>query len=91
MERAGSVMRIGMRAGLDNELTVVGHADATRKRVVVRCSACDATMVVGAEALATGGARCACTPLTAAERVALRSNQRDMEAHRRQREWRPGR
>jgi hypothetical protein len=66
-------MLIGTRAGLNNELTVAGHVDAMHKRVAVRCLACGTTMVVGCEALATGAARCVCSPLTLQEREALRS------------------
>jgi hypothetical protein len=81
-------MLIGSRVGA--ELVVINR-DPTGKRVVARCSACGATMVVGTDALATGAARCGCRPLTLQEREALRASQRDLEAHREQREWRPGR
>jgi hypothetical protein len=76
---------------IDSELIVVGHVDATRKRVVVRCSACDRTFVVGAGALGFGGAHCGCTPLSAKERTALQSSRHDLVARRQLREWRPQR
>ena len=61
-------LKIGTRAGLGSELVVVS-CDPLGKRCVCRCSACDATMVVGAEAVATGSVRCVCTPLSVAERA----------------------
>jgi hypothetical protein len=84
-------MKIGARAGTDNDLTVVGHADATRKRVVVRCSACGRVMTFGAAAFASGGVHCGCTPLSAKERTALQSSRHDLVARRQLRDWRPGR
>jgi hypothetical protein len=48
-----------------DELTVIGPADAMRKRVVVRCSACGRAFVVGVTALTS--AHCAgvrrCRPI----------------------------
>jgi len=37
---------------------VVVGTDATRKRAVVRCSACDRTFTVGAGAFASGSVHC---------------------------------
>jgi hypothetical protein len=54
-------MKFGARSGIDNELTIIGH-DRFSKRVVVRCSACDRTFAVGADAFASGGAHCGCKP-----------------------------
>jgi hypothetical protein len=81
-------MKIGSRVGA--ELVVVSH-DPLRKRCVCQCSACGQTAVFGAEAVATGAARCVCAPLSAQERVALRTNQQALDAHRLAREWRPQR
>jgi hypothetical protein len=74
---------------IDSELIVVGHVDATRKRVVVRCLACLRTFVIGVSAV--GGARCVCAPLTAERRDALRAEARGLDMQRTQRNWRPQR
>jgi hypothetical protein len=58
---------------------------------VVRCSACERTFVVGIGAFASGGVHCGCRPLSAEERIALQSEQHDLDQHRAQRDWRPGR
>jgi hypothetical protein len=73
-----------------NDLVVVG-TDATRKRVVVRCSACARTFTVGVGAFASGGVHCGCTPLSAGERIALRSDRHELDRRRQLREWRPER
>jgi hypothetical protein len=74
-----------------SKLILVGHADATRKRVVVRCSACGHVMTFSAAAFASGGVACSCRPLSADRRKALHSDQHDIDWSRQQRNWRPGR
>jgi hypothetical protein len=83
-------MKIGARAGTDNELVIV-NTDRLGKRCVCRCSACGRTFVVGASALVGGGVHCGCAPLSAEERAALHSDQHDLDRRRQQRNWRSGR
>jgi hypothetical protein len=83
-------VRVGARAGTDNELVVVSR-DPLGKRCVCRCSACARTFVVGAGALVGGGVHCGCAPLSAKQRTALQSDRHDLVARRQQQDWRPGR
>jgi hypothetical protein len=83
-------MRIGMRAGTNNELVIV-NTDPLGKRCVCRCSACGRTFVVGADTFAAGGVACSCQPLSADHRDALRAEAQDSEWRRQQQDWRPQR
>jgi hypothetical protein len=83
-------MRIGTRAGSDNELVVVSR-DPLGKRCVCTCSACGHIMTFSAAAFASGGVACDCAPLSADRRAALRSDQHDLDWRRQQRDWRPQR
>jgi hypothetical protein len=84
-------VKIGARAGTDNELVIVSR-DPLGKRCVCRCSACGRIMTFSAAAFASGGVACgSCRPLSADRRAALRSDQHDLDWRRQQRDWRPGR
>jgi hypothetical protein len=71
-----------------DELTVIGPADAMRKRVVVRCSACGRAFVVGVTALTS--AHCGCAPLSADRWAELRSEAHDLDLRRQLNDWWPG-
>jgi hypothetical protein len=75
-------MKIGARAGNDNELG---------KRCVCRCSACGRVMTFGAAVFASGSVACNCAPLSADRRDELRAEARGLDMQRTQRDWRPGR
>jgi hypothetical protein len=83
-------MKIGARAGINNELVIV-NTDPLGKRCVCRCSACGRTFVVGAAAFTSGGVHCGCAPLSAKERTALQSSRHELDARRQLRDWRPQR
>jgi hypothetical protein len=82
-------VKIGARAGTDNELVIVSR-DPLGKRCVCRCSACGRTFVLGAEAFASG-VTCNCQPLSADRRETLHSDRHDLDWRRQQRDWRPQR
>jgi hypothetical protein len=83
-------MKIGARAGTNNELVIV-NTDPLGKRCVCRCSACGRTFVVGAAAFASGGVACNCAPWSADRRDELRAEARGLNMQRTQRGWRPQR
>jgi ribosomal protein S27E len=79
-------MKIGARAGTNNELTVI-NMDSLGRRATVRCNACARVFVVAASAAV--GARCICCAPPTAERLAeLRSEAHDLDLRRQLREWR---
>jgi hypothetical protein len=83
-------MKIGARAGTNNELVIVSR-DPLGKRCVCRCSACGRIMTFSVAAFAAGGVACDCAPLSADRRAALQSDRHDLGLRRQQRDWRPQR